>query len=98
VCAFDRESFRQAAAAIITNAHRINQGKMPDPPRSRAAYSISSMRRIPRRAYARSWLIVRNESETLGLIRDATSRCFVCPMKKNRGGRAQLLISRCRTR
>ena len=49
------EVFRQAAQSrIITSAHRINQGAMPDlsQARGRIAISISSRRTIPKRAVA----------------------------------------------
>ena len=46
------EVFRQAGESrIIVNAHRINQGLMPDLSRLRkAAISTSSTRRMPKRA------------------------------------------------
>jgi exodeoxyribonuclease V alpha subunit len=71
------EVFRQAAESrIIVNAHRINQGLMPDLARAMAAIFTLSMRRTPKRACARSWPSCASASPSaLASIRSATSRC-----------------------
>ena len=79
------EIFRQAAESrIVTNAHRINQGLMPDLATSTEATSISSMRRTRRTVCASSWRSYRSAfPKRFGLdpIRDIQ---VLCPM--NRGG------------
>jgi exodeoxyribonuclease V alpha subunit len=68
---------RQAAESrIITNAHRINQGRMPDLAPVEGGTSTSSMRRTPRRGYASWWRWCRNGSPSAsGSTRYATYRC-----------------------
>jgi ATP-dependent exoDNAse (exonuclease V) alpha subunit len=73
------EVFRQAAESrIIVNAHRINQGLMPDLALSKAATSTSSTRRTRKRGCERHWQSCESASRSAsGLIPYATSRCSV---------------------
>jgi ATP-dependent exoDNAse (exonuclease V) alpha subunit len=71
------EVFRQAAESrIIVNAHRINQGLMPDLALSKAAISISSTQRMRKRGCESCWRSCGNASQNAsGWTRYATFRC-----------------------
>ena len=71
------EVFRQAAQSrIVTNAHRINQGLMPEPGQDPAATSTSSAARSPRTAWPSCWRSWPGASRPgSGSTRSATCRC-----------------------
>ena len=72
------EVFRQAAQSrIVTNAHRINQGQMPEPGRrARPATSTWSAARTRRTARPSSWRSWPGASRPgSGSTRSGTSRC-----------------------
>ena len=82
------EIFRQAAESrIITNAHRINRGQMPDcRPTSRRATSISSAAPSRRRGQRSCWQVVAERIPArfgLDPIRDVQ---VLCPMNRGRLG------------
>ena len=59
------EIFRQAATSrIITNAHRINQGLMPELAPADGGDFYSSMRGSSKRVYASSWRSCKSGSQS----------------------------------
>ena len=72
------EIFRQAAESrIVTNAHRVNQGLMPDLALAEGGdfYFVDAAE--PKRVCASSWRSYRSGSRNvLGSTQYATSKCF----------------------
>jgi ATP-dependent exoDNAse (exonuclease V) alpha subunit len=73
------EIFRQAAESqIVVNAHRINQGQMPDFALSNVATPISSTQRLRKRVFESCWQSCRTGSPNASAwIRYVTSRSSV---------------------